>query len=87
MLNQYLAMGSRYLWRCTRRALFLLFLLHGKVVIQSGRKRPENLEEMAVFVPGIRVPGTNTADYLDYVLRGITVLRLLSWPRLCGCRK
>src|SRR6185437_3603299 len=51
-------------------------------IVFNPTETADNLRKYGGFIPGIR-PGTNTADYLDYVLTRLTVVGALYLAAVC----
>ncbi|MEE8141345.1 MAG: preprotein translocase subunit SecY, partial [Alphaproteobacteria bacterium] len=54
-------------------ALIIFFAFFYTAVVFNPADTADNLKKHGGFIPGIR-PGTNTAEYLDYVLTRLTVV-------------
>ncbi|HYL48310.1 MAG TPA: preprotein translocase subunit SecY [Stellaceae bacterium] len=63
-------------------ALILFFTFFYTAIVFNPTETADNLRKYGGFIPGIR-PGTNTAEYLDYVLTRLTVVGALYLAAVC----
>jgi len=63
-------------------ALILFFTFFYTAIVFNPTETADNLRKYGGFIPGIR-PGTNTAEYLDYVLSRLTVVGALYLAGVC----
>jgi len=63
-------------------ALIVFFTFFYTAIVFNPTETADNLRKYGGFIPGIR-PGTNTAEYLDYVLSRLTVVGALYLAGVC----
>ncbi len=63
-------------------SLIVFFAFFYTAVVFNPAETADNLKKYGGFIPGIR-PGTNTANYLDWVLTRLTVIGALYLSLLC----
>ena len=80
-MNQYLQHGQP-LYMALYALGIVFFTFFYTAVVFNPEETAENLKKTGGFIPGIR-PGTNTANYLDYVLTRITVIGAIYLTLVC----
>ncbi len=63
-------------------AMIIFFSYFYTAVVFNPQETADNLKKYGGFIPGIR-PGTNTADYFDYVLTRLTTVGALYLVAVC----
>ncbi|HUZ65863.1 MAG TPA: preprotein translocase subunit SecY [Acetobacteraceae bacterium] len=63
-------------------AMIIFFSYFYTAVVFNPQETADNLKKYGGFVPGIR-PGTNTAEYFDYVLTRLTTVGAIYLAALC----
>ncbi|MCL2429451.1 MAG: preprotein translocase subunit SecY, partial [Alphaproteobacteria bacterium] len=63
-------------------AMIIFFSYFYTAVVFNPQETADNLKKYGGFIPGIR-PGTNTAEYFDYVLTRLTTIGALYWVGVC----
>jgi len=63
-------------------AMIIFFSYFYTAVVFNPQETADNLKKYGGFIPGIR-PGTNTADYFDYVLTRLTTVGALYLCVVC----
>jgi preprotein translocase subunit SecY len=75
VITAYLGRGQP-LFLILYGSLIIFFAFFYTAVVFNPKDTADNLKKYGGFIPGIR-PGTNTADYLDYVLTRLTTVGAL----------
>lgn len=63
--------------------LIIFFSFFYTSIVFNPKETSDNLKKSGAYVPGIR-PGTQTADYLDYILTRLTLIGALYLAFLCS---
>ena len=63
-------------------AMIIFFSYFYTAVVFNPEETADNLKKYGGFIPGIR-PGSNTADYFDYVLTRLTTIGALYLVLVC----
>jgi preprotein translocase subunit SecY len=80
-IGQALAHGQP-LYMLTYAAMIIFFSYFYTAVVFNPQETADNLKKYGGFIPGIR-PGTNTAEYFDYVLTRLTTIGALYMCIVC----
>ncbi|HST76232.1 MAG TPA: preprotein translocase subunit SecY [Acetobacteraceae bacterium] len=80
-IGGYLAHGQP-LYMATYAAMIIFFSYFYTAVVFNPQETADNLKKYGGFIPGIR-PGTNTAEYFDYVLTRLTTIGALYLAAVC----
>ena len=80
-IGGYLAHGQP-LYMATYAAMIIFFSYFYTAVVFNPQETADNLKKYGGFIPGIR-PGTNTAEYFDYVLTRLTTVGALYLAAVC----
>ncbi len=70
------------LYMATYAAMIIFFSYFYTAVVFNPQETADNLKKYGGFIPGIR-PGTNTAEYFDYVLTRLTTIGALYLAAVC----
>jgi preprotein translocase subunit SecY len=80
-IGAWLAHGQP-LYMTTYAAMIIFFSYFYTAVVFNPQETADNLKKYGGFIPGIR-PGTNTAEYFDYVLTRLTTIGALYLAAVC----
>jgi preprotein translocase subunit SecY len=81
MIGQALAHGQP-LYMAAYAGMIIFFSYFYTAVVFNPEETAENLKKYGGFIPGIR-PGSNTAQYFDYVLTRLTTIGALYMCIVC----
>jgi preprotein translocase subunit SecY len=70
------------LYMASYAAMIIFFSYFYTAVVFNPQETADNLKKYGGFIPGIR-PGTNTAEYFDYVLTRLTTIGALYLVAVC----